>query len=38
MEGSSRSGVVSLHLVKHPGETEFNYKYLVLEVEGKSAS
>lgn len=34
VEGSSRSGVVNLHLTKRPGQTEFEYKYLTLDVKG----
>ncbi|MCJ1464497.1 mitochondrial import inner membrane translocase subunit tim21 [Pseudocyphellaria aurata] len=34
VEGSSRSGVVNVHLIKRPGQTEFEYKYLALDVKG----
>lgn len=35
VEGSSRLGVVNLHLTKRPGQTEFEYKYLTLDVKGE---
>ncbi|KAI4171082.1 MAG: hypothetical protein LQ343_004494 [Gyalolechia ehrenbergii] len=35
VEGSSRRGVVNLHTVKGPGESEWKYKYLTLDVKGQ---
>ena len=35
VEGSSRRGVVNLHTVKAPGQTEWEYKYLMLDVRGQ---
>ena len=32
VEGSERAGVVNLHMVKKPEQTEFEYKYLALNV------
>lgn len=34
VEGSLRSGVVKLHMIKMQGQTDFEYKYLALEVQG----
>ena len=34
VEGSERSGVVNLHMVKKPEQTEFEYKHLTLNVKG----
>ena len=34
VEGSERSGVVNLHMVKKPDQEEFKYKYLTLNVKG----
>lgn len=34
VEGSERSGVVNLHMIKRPGQTEYEYKYLALNVKG----
>lgn len=34
VEGSLRSGVVILHMIKMRGQTDFEYKYLALEVQG----
>lgn len=36
VEGSERAGVVNLHMVKKPDQTEFTYKYLTLNVRGQS--
>ncbi|KAI4138342.1 MAG: hypothetical protein L6R39_006834 [Caloplaca ligustica] len=34
-EGSSRRGTVNLHTVKAPGQSEWEYKYLALDVKGQ---
>ena len=34
VEGPLRAGVVNLHLVKKPGQSDFQYKYLMLDVKG----
>ena len=34
VEGSLRSGVVKLHMIKMQGQADFEYKYLALDVEG----
>lgn len=34
VEGSLRSGVVKLHMIKMQGQTNFEYKYLALDVQG----
>ncbi len=36
MEGPSGRGVVNLHMTKKPDQTEFEYKYLTLDVKGHS--
>ena len=36
VEGSEKRGVVQLHLVKKPGQTEHDYQYLALDVPGHS--
>lgn len=36
VEGSERAGVVNLHMIKGPDQTEFKYKYLALNVRGQS--
>ena len=35
VEGSSRRGVVNVHLVKGPGQSDWEYKYLLLDVQGQ---
>ncbi|KAL8898766.1 MAG: hypothetical protein Q9207_006535 [Kuettlingeria erythrocarpa] len=35
VEGSSRRGVVNLHSFKAPGQAEWEYKYLALDVKGQ---
>ena len=35
VEGSERSGVVSMHMVKTPGDTLYQYRYLALDVPGQ---
>lgn len=34
VEGSANSGVVSLHMVKGPEDTQYQYRYLTLDVPG----
>ncbi|KAL8776359.1 MAG: hypothetical protein Q9213_008301 [Squamulea squamosa] len=34
-EGSSRRGIVSLHTIKAPGHSDWQYKYLALDVKGQ---
>lgn len=34
VEGPLDYGVVNVHLVKRPGQDEFEYKYLALDVKG----
>ena len=34
VEGSERSGVVSLHMVKSPGDALYQYRFLALDVPG----
>lgn len=34
VEGPLNKGVVNLHMVKHPSENEFFYRYLFLDVKG----
>lgn len=34
IEGSERSGVVSLHMVKGPGHPDYQYRFLALDVPG----
>ena len=34
VEGSERSGVVNLHIFKRPEQTDYEYKYLALDVKG----
>ncbi|KAL8710597.1 MAG: hypothetical protein Q9220_004821 [cf. Caloplaca sp. 1 TL-2023] len=36
VEGSSRRGVVNLHTLKAPGQSNWEYKYLALDVAGQS--
>ena len=36
VEGSERTGVVSMHMLKRPGEKGFQYQYLALDVPGHS--
>ena len=36
VEGSARSGVVSLHMVRGPGDAQYQYRFLVLDVPGQS--
>ncbi|KAL8946398.1 MAG: hypothetical protein Q9222_007201 [Ikaeria aurantiellina] len=35
VEGSSRRGVVNLHTLKGPGQSEWEYKYLILDIAGQ---
>lgn len=35
VEGDVDKGVVRLHLVKRPGQDDYDYKYLYLDVKGK---
>ena len=35
VEGPINKGVVNLHMVKPPGQKDFEYKYLALDVEGQ---
>ncbi|KAL8667567.1 MAG: hypothetical protein Q9168_007221 [Polycauliona sp. 1 TL-2023] len=35
VEGSSRRGVVNLHTFKRPGDSDWQYKYLALDVKGR---
>lgn len=34
VEGDVDKGVVQLHLVKRPGQEDYDYKYLFLDVQG----
>lgn len=34
VEGPLDKGVVSLHVAKHPSESEYEYRYLKLDVKG----
>ena len=34
VEGSARTGVVTLHMVKGPGHPEYEYRFLALDVSG----
>lgn len=36
VEGDLDKGVVNLHLIKRPGDQEYEYKYLFLDVPGRS--
>lgn len=35
VEGPRNKGVVNLHMIKGPGQNEFQYKYLFLNVKGQ---
>ena len=35
VQGSENAGVVALHLVKKPSESQFEYKYFYLDVKGQ---
>lgn len=34
VEGPRNTGVVNLHMIKRPSDSEFIYKYLALDVKG----
>ena len=34
VESPLNKGVVRLHMIKHPGSSDFEYKYLFLDVKG----
>ena len=36
VEGSLRSGVVNLHMIKVSDQADFEYKYLTLNVKGRA--
>jgi len=36
MEGPLDKGVVNLHMIKRPSDSEFIYKYLALDVKGRA--
>ncbi len=38
VEGSASKGVVSLHMVKRPGESDYKYRYFVLDVPGMQSA
>lgn len=35
VEGSSRRGVINLHTIKRPGQADWEYRYLTLDVKGQ---
>jgi import inner membrane translocase subunit TIM21 len=35
VEGPLNTGVVNLHMIKRPSDSEFAYKYLALDVRGQ---